>query len=498
MNGTATLRLDNDRLFLIGLAFAIAPIWLATYPPLVDMPQHAGQIAALQRLLADDPRFTALFQVNWFTPYLLGYLLLYGLATVLPMLVAAKLLLSAAVVALPLATRALLRNAGGDPELAWLAIPASFSFAFYWGFLSYLVAVPIGLLFVIAAVRYARRPGLPAAAGIALFSLFLFFCHVLVLLIASALALSVLAGEHHRAPRRLVTLSLPFAAPLPLIWLWSRITHEQEAQVQSAPVVYGDFVERLLGFAIQPSGLDGVLLPLSIVITAVIVAYPLVNGMRLTRQPARWLPLLAALALYFGAPSFAQGTGFLYHRTGVFLVPMWLLVWDRNPGGVRRLQWLPLALVAIWASINIVRFTVYDRETRAFSRVVAEMAPAGNAVYMVFQRGSSHFRAPMYLHFGAWYQALHQGIVDFNFAYFHPQMVRYRPGRQSPIGEQFAWSPQLFDWTAHGGASYDYFLIHAPLDASQYVFKDAADAVELVAQDGRWWLYRPRTAPAGP
>ena len=52
------------------------PVLLATYPAMVDMPQHAAQVAAIRHLLADDGwKFAGFFELQWFTPYLFGYLL---------------------------------------------------------------------------------------------------------------------------------------------------------------------------------------------------------------------------------------------------------------------------------------------------------------------------------------------------------------------------------------------------------------------------------------
>ncbi len=143
----STLSLGNDRLFIAVVLLSVAPLWIGSYLPMVDMPQHAAQITALRELWQGNESFTRLFEINWFTPYLLGYLVLAGLAMVLPITFASQLLVSASLVALPLLTGRLLRTAGADERWKWLAIPCSFSFAFYWGFLSFIVAAPLALLF---------------------------------------------------------------------------------------------------------------------------------------------------------------------------------------------------------------------------------------------------------------------------------------------------------------------------------------------------------------
>ena len=70
----------------------MVPIWIGRYLPMVDMPQHAAQITRCTRCGAATKRSPRLFEINWFTPYLLGYLLLYAAALVMPITVATQLL----------------------------------------------------------------------------------------------------------------------------------------------------------------------------------------------------------------------------------------------------------------------------------------------------------------------------------------------------------------------------------------------------------------------
>src|SRR5688500_7669632 len=142
------------------------------------MPQQAAQIAALREIWQGNEAFTQLFEVNWFTPYLLGYLLLYALSLVVPIAVATQIVVSLSVLAMPLLTVQLLRAAGADERWKWLSIPGSFSFAFYWGFLSFLVAAPLALLFWIQTIRFVNAPSVKRGVMIALFSIFLFFSHI--------------------------------------------------------------------------------------------------------------------------------------------------------------------------------------------------------------------------------------------------------------------------------------------------------------------------------
>lgn len=487
---SATLSLGNERLFLAIVVLSAAPLWIGSYLPMVDMPQHAAQIAALREIWRGNEMFTQLFEINWFTPYLLGYLLLAALTIVLPITVASQILVTVSVVAMPLLTGRLLRAAGADERWKWLAIPCSFSFAFYWGFLSYLVAAPLALLFLIQTIRYAQRPTLKAALGIALFSNLLFFCHIIVLGFASLVAWGYLAGKQYRNPRGLVIQSLPYAAVLPLLFVWFAMTMNRESAVQDGLTIYGAVSERFAQLLIQPAGHDRPSLILTPLITAAVFLLPLLAGGSFSRKPERWLPFVLGFAVYMIAPRYVFSTAYFFQRLGVFLVPLWLMTWDPPRGAGRRLDWVAIAVVLLWSFTTIGRFAAFARETESFRNVLAQVPSGQRVASLVNGNASPYFALPVYMHFPAWYAATRGGIVDFNFGDFISQMVRYRKDAGPRISEELAWSPGRLDWNKHGGDRYDYFIVKSSADVAAPIFKEQRGAVELVTQSGWWWLYR--------
>lgn len=485
-----TLSVGNNRLFVAAALLSIVPLWFGQNLPMVDMPQHAAQIAALREIWAGNAAFAQLFDVNWFTPYLLGYMLLYAASTVLPITVAAQLVVSLSLISIPLLTGALLRAAGADERWKWLAIPSAFGYAFYWGFLSFLVAVPFGLLFIIQAIRFAAAPSVRKGIWVAMASLALFFCHIIVLGFASLMALGYIAGAHGRDWKGLALRWLPYTAPLPLIAVWVLVTYANEARVSSEPVVFGPLGYRLKQLLMQPAGQD--LMPLIIcsLVTGSIALMPWLMGSKWNRQPQRWLPFLLGLAVFLTAPHYVFSTAYFYQRLGIFLVPLWLLVWDAPAAGTRRPDWLVMPLIVLWMLFNTGRFAAFARETESFDRMLEQMEPGRRVAALVYDKGSPLFALPVYLHFPAWYQAKRGGIVDFNFAEFYSQMARYKADAGPRIDERVSWNPTTFDWDANGGGNYDYFLVKADVDLSGYIFKQKLDAVELMARNDWWWLYR--------
>jgi hypothetical protein len=71
------------------------------------------------------------------------------------------------------------------------------------------------------------------------------------------------------------------------------------------------------------------------------------------------------------------------------------------------------------------------------------------------------------------------GIVDFNFADFYPQIVRYRAS-----ASRMQWHPNEFGWvpTTTTSSSSRAGKVDEP--------SMPGSILELVAHSGPWWLYR--------
>ena len=495
---TPTLPFEQrDLFFYLVLILCTLPLWLTTYLPLVDAPQHAAQVTALSEILAGHSFYSEAFALNWFTPYLVSYLALYVLTWLMPVTAAIQLVVSVAVAAFPLAVAALLREVGADDRLKWAAVPASYSLPLYWGFLSYILAVPLALWLLVLVMRHDRRPTRGGAIRLGLLSLGLFFCHIIALSVASLLAVTYLAARHSRAPASLVRRALPLAAPLPLMAIWMVGTYLAEAPVQNSPVAFQGIANRLLVVVLQFGGLDSYALSLNFWIAGLMLALPLLLRCRFSRQPQRWLPLAVGSALFLLTPASAFNTGFLYHRLAMFLVPLWLVAWEPASTPRRRpIVLLAVLTITVWIGVNAHRFAAFSSETRGLTTVLQSMEPDRHAAGLTGLQSSRNFRYPVFLHMVAWYQALGPGISDFNFAACHPQLVRYPDLSVSKFNWWLVENPLEFEWNTHEGDRYDYFLVHADQDQSVQLFKDSLDSVELVTRSGQWWLYQNRARSA--
>src|SRR5215204_5734909 len=126
-------------LVFFGLALmSVLPLWLVRHPPLQDLPQHLAAI----RVLSDYGSAELGFK-HWFllslgsTQYLSYYLAAWLLALPFGVVLANKLLLSAAIIGLPYALRSLLRALDRDQDLALFAFPLTYNAHLVLGFFNF-------------------------------------------------------------------------------------------------------------------------------------------------------------------------------------------------------------------------------------------------------------------------------------------------------------------------------------------------------------------------
>lgn len=493
----------------LGLLAAVAPLWLVDYLPLVDLPQHAAQVATWHRWAEPPPvgglDVRALLEINLRTPYLLSRLLAYGLAFLVPVLDAYRVLLSFTVVGIPLAVLLLLRRTGGSPWWALATLPLGYGYAFYWGFIAYGLAVPLGLVYLAFVLDCARAPSRRRMLGLWLATQLLFFAHVFVFGWAGLMAAAVLGLHVFARPvdasgsgavwaaraRGLATAWGPLLAALPLPLVWIAATRSAEAQVSGRLLGAWD-IERLaqaFRFLVAGEHAD----PTATLLGLALFGVPLVLGARPSRRLARWAPCALSLLVYLAAPMEAFGTAFIYPRFAVFLLPTWLMALEPRRPPDRRVGLL-VALVAVALFDVGMRLQRFDDEVGAFDRAVATMEPGRRVLYCALDPTSQHVGSAAYLHFGVWYQVEKGGLVEFSFAHFFPNLLRYQAGAEPPLPKDFDWGCWRFDYAAHGGAHYDYFLVRSLRhDPYGILFSEALDRVEPVAQfDGGWFLYRQR------
>lgn len=491
----ASDRSQRFHAFLVVACFAAAaPIWSTTFLPMVDLPQHAAQVATGLRWDAGGFDYPGLLTVNRSTPYLLANGVVSWLARVVPVPVAFRVVLSLAFVGMPLATFHLLREVEADPRWAVVAIPAGYSYSWFMGFVAFVVATPMALFALLRAWRYAHAPTWRGGWTLVLLLHLLFFTHVLLfgwVALVGAVLVAVRERDLGNALRRWWPFAL--SAPLPAGWVF--LTWRTVGSVRGE--VVGEIaLDRFLEI---PSLLLGMPIgPIASLLGISLLAAPMLAGGTPTRSAERWVPFTVTLLLFALVPYRAFGTSFLSHRFAALLLPTLLFGFDRSsratPFRSATLPALGLAAAA-WVFALGLRLHAFDEEVGGFRALLERIEPSQRVLYFAIDRDSEIVPYPVYLHFGCWAQVERGGFVEFSFARFFPNRYRFRSelGSLLPLG--FEWRPWQFDWARHGGELYAYLLVRSHRDPTFVVVRTGAPAEPLARAVGGWWLYRlPRGA----
>src|SRR5687768_980769 len=107
----STERRWNVVFALCALAAAI-PLVITYRLPMADLPQHSMQITVWKYFDDACYRFRDLYEINWFTPYLLGTAAMRIVAAVFSVPAALKIVTWLSIIALPLVMRRLADFAG--------------------------------------------------------------------------------------------------------------------------------------------------------------------------------------------------------------------------------------------------------------------------------------------------------------------------------------------------------------------------------------------------
>jgi hypothetical protein len=410
------------------------------------------------------------------------------------------------VLGVPLAVWFLLSRSGGDRWWSLLAFPVAYNFCFYWGFLNFIVTIPLGLAFIALAVGYATAPSKRRALVLAAYAHGLFFAHVLVLAYSGLISALIILS---RAPNRRdkIVGCAALASILPAVAAWWATIQGLNPSTTGTPV-FGYWgwhrVSELLSYQVGIEETD----PRGAVVGGALLLAPFLMGGRPSRQPWRWIPFAVTVLAFFIVPLSAIEVDLIYGRFAAFLLPTLMFALDRpgaSPGrpgdgsvslarrdargglshmSLRRA--LAAALVGVQLFTLVLTFRAFDAEARSIDRVLAAAEPHKRMLYLPTAPASAASFSWPYSHFGQWYQIKRGGLVDFSFAEFFPMWYRYKPALLPGLPDEFDWRPQTFRWGAHHGDRFDYLLVRGPIVADW--FEGKPDRVYTVAQHQEWTL----------
>jgi hypothetical protein len=484
--------------YALCLALGLWVIWVGPQPAMVDLPQHAGQLRLLRDLLLGQSPWAELLEINWWTPYFIAFGLALPLSLVLPMGIALQLVLSLAYLGFVYFCIRLRRAFEAPAALDWLFLFSFFGFAYRWGFLTFQVAAPLGLAFVLLCVQQVRAPTLRRAWGLCLLGTLVLLSHGLVFLYVIGTGLVMVLQQARRWRDRLL-LALPLMLLTALLAVYSVLRARADARYGIAPteqaVQWHAGIRHEILFYSFGTGWN----PVFALVCVVAVLAPWLAGYRLALQWRRLAlaPLGVLLLVLLFVPHFALEIAMLHQRFALFLFPAyaWAFVALAPPAPAPARRWPVVALAAASALVlaaNVLWAWRFAQESADFRRLMPVLAPGQRALALVWDghtaAGPTRDFSP-YIHFSSWYQADQGGLVDMNLAVAPPQIVRFRPGKMPAVPLPFAWQAHTFNWQRHQGDVYRYFFVRKAPGQAGPDFSGSRCTPSLLAVEGRWSVY---------
>jgi hypothetical protein len=222
-----------------------APVAAFRYPPMGDLPFHESLVALLRHFGDETMLPPGVYVRSFGAPNQLFHGLAWLLSLAVPTDVACKLVIAAAIFATPLGAARLARHLGKTAWAALLVAPLALGFAFRWGLVGNVVALPLLLFSLPWLDAYAKSPSWRTAAGSIAVVALAYLAHESAVVIV-ALASGVFALRRPRNARRIAQRMIPVFACAGLAAsyaVWSR--HLKAPSILAIPDALGPVAARV-------------------------------------------------------------------------------------------------------------------------------------------------------------------------------------------------------------------------------------------------------------
>lgn len=477
--------------------------------PMIDLPQHAGQVGALKLLLLDNApaEWNNELTLNYFTTYWIAYFTALVLSFVMPLNYAINTVVGLAFLAFVISFSVLRKRFNGPNILDWVLLPCFFGFSFIWGFITFILAIPVGVLLLVQNLNFLEFKNNKYIIRIIIIGVLLYFSHMLIFLFFCLIASSMTIVNFGVPIKNKLKQLIPFyflALLIPLFLLTSTFFSEsgldKYIDEYYPNYYYGLLDVRLFRLQLYPwTVYYNSEVPLDI-FTIILLLLPFFMGCKLTKDIKRYVPLGAFLMVWFVFPEQAVRTAFIYQRFAIFLFPFYILIFEKKKDNFNSIEIKPIFVCAvIWLAINLIilklpitELVFFKQQTKDFRALLDNIPERKKALSIVYETDAAITRgADVYVYFPVWYQALNQGWVDFSFAWFSPQVVRYSVAKIPEVKLGFAWNPKNFARLENCNA-YDLLVVRCSeknCNLHQELMEQSTCSHQLTYTSGSWSVY---------
>src|ERR1019366_7502787 len=184
----STKRAENLAPWLAGLLLAI-PVLVSYYPPLTDLPFHEASVSLLPNLHPTKTSPPRLYALNLGQPNQLFHMAGWPLAILLGSRWAVKIVVAAAVVAVPVCAARFARHVGASPLAALVVAPMALRWLFSWGLIANLLGLASLLALLQVLDRFEQEPTVRGGLKVGGAVVLLYFAHEAMMFVFSGAAL---------------------------------------------------------------------------------------------------------------------------------------------------------------------------------------------------------------------------------------------------------------------------------------------------------------------
>lgn len=492
----------------------LSVIWIPDYLPFTDYPVHLSliQVSGIPGQAA--PVISDAYQQDWFTPYSLTYYLGRMPAALFSLETTGKILLSIYLLMTPLIFRRLLILLSKPGDLALASIPLLLNFNVSWGFLPFLLSIPLILESLVRMISFTRSTNRRNFLLTAIVLIILFFTHLFGLLIALALIAFILIARTMFIDHRAFRLVLPVIPVLGLVAIW-RLTL-QFSQSDAFFLAKGfRFASLTHKFKFFPtfvfSGDPGwfafqffIVFLLILLLRALPVRKTDGSHISMTKTVIAslsnpcWILFIGISFIYLICPYNWLTAVWLFNRLA-FFIPLFGILLLPSSSRMPSYAWSSLMVLLIcWFSFQYTgRFLSFSQEAARGIQAIRQLPPGQALRYIPSNPRSIHSDHEPYEHFGHYYQHHQNGCVFNPFAVLVHLPIRYTDQQMNEL-DGFSAGAHHVDQQLTTDLMYEqnqYFLIRlSPWDSPDRVmnlFSQSGHPLpELIYTDAPWILLR--------
>ncbi|MES2206947.1 MAG: hypothetical protein V4525_09160 [Pseudomonadota bacterium] len=484
----------HKKIFFLACIFISFPIWLATYPPLVDLPGHLFQTSFFLKLFFNKNHYLhSLYTINWFTPYWTSYGVIALFSMIMPLEIATKLFISIAVSSTAWAASQLRELAHNDTSWDWLFLTIGYGFSFQWGFLNFMISVPLVLLFIRYVILYLHKPTLGKGLLIFFWAIILFFSHILSLFFAF-LILSVYEFSLNRSTKDYIKKFLPILLSfIPIIiWLKIFIINDYSSNKLNFEWFVGlhtfTFITDIFGAAFP----NTYIFIMCTLYSIMIVSSRSYNFRYLSNNLHKKLPLIITLLMVLG-PSTVFNIFLVSQRFTIFLLVFYVFSLDiknlSKQNNKKAFLFIILSLSILFQiSKKIISF---EKDYRSFQNVITHTQPHKRlSLLSIYSSSDSEFNAPIFLNFSLYYKLEKEGINDCSFS--SSQLIVQCKKNMYFFYIEPNLSQKKYQTTIlkkHDNF-YDYLILRGDTTDINLKKKTAENFGNLIYANKIWWVYQ--------